>query len=1335
MRTFSIRVGEANRALLSRLRGSGKGEGGDGIPEVILLDGDVRVVSLGPFERWEAKIPQARFWPDRFRKTRITAAVRDSTARIILPGAGRAVIPFDSADAVLSLKGDSIRIVRLFASGPSAKITFSGKWEGAERTIAAEFSGETDIAGWTRTGAPGADWIRRVATSGTVMFSGRLGGPVEGPEGSGKIIARDLLLQGETAADAQVSIVASGKKVRLESFRGKLWDGDVTGNGAFDFGTGEGDARISIGKAAFGKAPWAFWGIGWRPAGRGDLTLSLSGGRDVVRGTVSLFNPDGIERPAGDGIPAIPVSLPVTITAACDRLRGGKLEIREFRATAGRAEVTGRGEYGPAEGRLSFSGKFSVPPGKAAEYGFVYPLSWRNIAGDWEVSGTADAPHFTAGVRGQGITARALPPVPLSVKLDGRPADVIHFVADIPADVAKVTATGTIAGPLSRKPFLLEATVGARNIDFSLAEVWGSAVLSSLGKNPAEFRKHAAGISGTGNADLELSVAEGSYSLSGTVSSPEIRFPGISARSVSVSGSWGEAPYGPRWWLLADGEFGNGTFHVTGKGEGGKSDLAGTMEDVDLPAAVSLVDPEAGKRVGGRASLRVEAGTAANGWEIGKLSVSIPRLSAGGMTIENVSAEGSLGASSGGLSIVSVSPSLNVSVNARREKGWPASFSLRADKIPTDMLLEALGRRKTPATGTWSGSAEGTVEIEEVFRRKALRPEAVSAFRFSVTADSPSLSGISFDAVRAGGKTEKDVLTGEIGTRAPDTDLSFSLLLREPFSFRVEGPFTVGEPNGPEAASHPVAPTESIAAKGIRKTRLGVAGTAQITGSLLALENTRGSLNVRRMHYRDKGIDLSGEEISVQLSSEGIRWAKGVILAAGNPLRVAGKASWSGDLDIRLDGKAPAAAVRLATDVFDRLEGTIRISLRVTGKWDDPVVIGNGRLEDGTFSFRGYAQLFEEMNADAVISREKIIFEDFEGRSGGGYIDGRGELPLRFAEGQKMFFSVDFFDMRYPYPEDMRPLLQGHVDLFGPVDDLLITGDVEVQSARYTKTVRPEQALLDFRKRLADVTARRKESDFRIRFDLEAVADGTIRIQNNLGQVDAKGEFKVVGDSGRVILLGAFDVTEGFVEYRGNRYDLSQGTLEFQDPRRNNPRLDFRAETKKGNVIITVAVTGTLEKYEVELSSDPPLSKTDIVSLLSLGVTSENIAGASGSVSAAEAAAIALGPYKGRVEEEIRDVIGLDKFAIEPSFSATDRSPEPRFIVGKSFGDRFSVSVSTNVGTTTASSAVAEYRLLENVYLQGAWRSATTDRAGDLGGDVKFRYRFRQFQDIFRGGD
>jgi autotransporter translocation and assembly factor TamB len=469
----------------------------------------------------------------------------------------------------------------------------------------------------------------------------------------------------------------------------------------------------------------------------------------------------------------------------------------------------------------------------------------------------------------------------------------------------------------------------------------------------------------------------------------------------------------------------------------------------------------------------------------------------------------------------------------------------------------------------------------------------------------------------------------------------------------------------------------------------------------------------------------------------GVRWTGGTILAAGNPLRLSGNVSWGGALDLRVEGKLPASTVRLAVpSVFDRLDGTVTIEARITGNRDAPSIVGTGHLEGGTLSFIGYNQLFEELRADAVISREKIVFEHFEGRSGGGYIDGWGEVPLKMDAGQRLYFSVDFLDMRYPYPEDFRPVVQGHVELIGPVKDLLVTGDVEVQSARYTRNLYPERALVDFSRRLSDVVARREASEFRVRLDINVSADRTIRIKNNLADLKAGGEFQVVGDTRKVIVLGTFDVYEGTVELYGSRYDLKRATVDFQDPRRINPRLDARGETRKGNYNIAVLVSGTFEKPEVDFTSDPPLSRTDIVSLLALGVTTQSTASGTGvgtPSGGGGVAAIAIGSTVGGVNEKIRSTVGLDKFAIEPGYSSATKTYEPKFVVGKSFGDRASVSLATSVGASADSTATAEIKLRESIFLQGSWQSATTTQEGDLGADLKFRYRYRQWKDFFRG--
>jgi hypothetical protein len=59
--------------------------------------------------------------------------------------------------------------------------------------------------------------------------------------------------------------------------------------------------------------------------------------------------------------------------------------------------------------------------------------------------------------------------------------------------------------------------------------------------------------------------------------------------------------------------------------------------------------------------------------------------------------------------------------------------------------------------------------------------------------------------------------------------------------------------------------------------------------------------------------------------------------------------------------------------------------------------------------------------------------------------------------------------------------------------------------------------------------------------------------------------------------------------------------------------------------------------------------------------------------------------------------------------------------------------MATSVGTSADGTATAEYKLREHIFLQGTWQSASTTQEGDLGADLKFRYRYRDWKDFFRG--
>ena len=1144
-------------------------------------------------------------------------------------------------------------------------------------------SGELDIAGWIAAGAPGASYARSVVRAGKAEFSATADGPWNGPEGAARLVFRNAGFPGAAAAEGEAQLSLRGRVLRLTRAHAKVWEGTLEADGLFRTDSGQLEGKASLRRVSLAAVPWNSLGVPASFAGTGDASVRVAGTTDRLGGTVSLALPGGLQRiswPAGGGLA---LRFPISLEAGGSVSGGRDVKVDSFRLLAGNAQANGDGEASIAGKTLRLRGSLSLPAGKAAEFGIAEPLAWEKVAGEWEFSGPWSRLGGKASLSVTALAIRAIPPVPLSLKIDGVPSEALHVSIDVPAQRFKAAAEGTWTAPLDPSRTASEWTVGVREIDLSDSARWVAAVAASLGADAAGATRYLAGVEGRGEADGKIRAAAGRVEAKGRFQAARIDVRGVPLRTFRADGEFGSAESADRWNVRAEGRFGNGGFHVAANGDGGnRAAIEGTVEGIEIAQALSLLRRDNPGEVKGTVDAGFSARHGPAGWEVPRFTAGTKELSVGPAKLSGVRAEGRLDAAAGTFSFRSASPSVRIDGEAQRTEGWPTKVSLAVKEVPTPFLLAAGGYSGVASGGAWDAEAGGVIRLADIVGGGPLSPGVVLALHGSVRATDLSVGDVRFGECAASGGMRGDVFEGEVLTRAPDSRLAWSVSLREPFGFRLEGPFSIGGPvNGAEKNGN---------------RRFSLRGRAQVEGSLRAVEKTSGTVLVESLTYREGGFELSGKDLSARMDPTGVRWTGGTVLAAGNPLRFSGKVSWKGDLDFRVEGKLPASAIRIAVpSVFDRLDGTVTLEARVTGNRDAPSIVGTGHLEGGILSFLGYNQLFEGIRAEAVLSREKIVFEHFEAKSGGGYVDGWGEVPLKMDAGQRLYFSVDFLDMGYPYPEDLRPVVQGHAELLGPVDDLLVTGEIEVQSARYTKTVRPEKALVDFGRRLTAVSARREKSDFRIRLDINGIADGTIRIRNNLVDATAKGEFRVVGDSSRVIVLGSFDVVEGTAEFRGNKYEVKRALVDFQDPRKNNPRLDVRAETRKGNVTVTVAVTGTLDKYEVDMFSDPPLAKNDIVALLSLGVRTQALAGQEGAVGSAAAASIALGPYKGGVEESIRGVIGLDRFAIEPAYSSVTKTFEPKFIVGKSFGDRASVSMATSVGTSAEGTAIAEIKLRE----------------------------------------
>jgi hypothetical protein len=398
---------------------------------------------------------------------------------------------------------------------------------------------------------------------------------------------------------------------------------------------------------------------GWRPAGQGDVNLSASGNPDEITGSVSLANPEGFERFA-DGAVRDRIRLPF-VASATGRVapESGSAGIGSARLRFGDHEATASGTVDWRNRAASLSGTVSSPSGQAADFGIREAVSWRRAAANWSIEGAIDSPAVKAQGSADAVGYRAFPPVPLSARVEGSMDDVVYVVADVSADVAQATATGTVTGPLSPKPLQVNASIAARDIDFSKASRWLAAASSPSGFDAAPAVRYMEKLGGRGAADLDFAYSASETSIGGNVRSDEVVLRGVQVRSVSVEGNWKRGPGGEQWRAGGAGEVAGGVVRLAGSGAGAGSDITGSAERIDIAKASALLPGRRIESLGGTGSAEFSARLFADGRiDIPSARVAIAGLTAGGISWGTVTGDGNLGAETGAFRLSSASPAV-----------------------------------------------------------------------------------------------------------------------------------------------------------------------------------------------------------------------------------------------------------------------------------------------------------------------------------------------------------------------------------------------------------------------------------------------------------------------------------------------------------------------------------------------------------------------------------------------------------------------------------------------------------------------------------------------------
>ncbi len=499
----------------------------------------------------------------------------------------------------------------------------------------------------------------------------------------------------------------------------------------------------------------------------------------------------------------------------------------------------------------------------------------------------------------------------------------------------------------------------------------------------------------------------------------------------------------------------------------------------------------------------------------------------------------------------------------------------------------------------------------------------------------------------------------------------------------------------------------------------------------------------------DRGETRLDNDGPIQLSLDGgrLRVERLRLVGERSDLSARGTVGPGGAVDLHAGGQLNLSLIDLLVPALGASEARrTDVTFDWTGERPAASLTASVAVEGGSVRTIHFPHPLEIDRARLELTDDRVRVESFEGMLGGGAIEGIVGSEIELVDGKPYTYDVHTrcVDCTVRYPSSL-PWSRGTADLRlrGTVPMVVLEGDIVVDEMVYRDDFNWQSSIFSASgpswERGGNVVAEDEEpGGVYFGLDLRIRGQGGFGLSNNLGQAQASGELRVIGDSRRVGLEGGLRTDGGQVWFRGHDFDLTEGTFTFPEPYALDPHfhlvIETEATTRDERYAIQYVIDGHLADVggmQISGSSDPYLSEADINALLLFGVTADGLQGlgAGGDMAAlvAQGANIGFGALMEQVREARGELGGdatrsalPDRVDLVPDYSTTGQLAGFSVVVGKDLiPNRLSGQASVGLQGNSYG-LLLDWRVARNLHMVPSWYRRSQNTLGTLSplGDV-----------------
>ena len=452
-------------------------------------------------------------------------------------------------------------------------------------------------------------------------------------------------------------------------------------------------------------------------------------------------------------------------------------------------------------------------------------------------------------------------------------------------------------------------------------------------------------------------------------------------------------------------------------------------------------------------------------------------------------------------------------------------------------------------------------------------------------------------------------------------------------------------------------------------------------------------------------------------------------------------------LEGQVQGQLDLSIVEFLTSSIQKATGLAQLDFVIGGTLREPNIYGRATLEGVGVQVAALESPFENVAGILQLKQNVITVRNLDGELAGGRVAAEGTVFLLASSYPRLNLKGTLSGNRIKIFPFQYARVRGALHVHGDELPYSVDGSLAVDSALCKEKVL-QQKKAEGPKTLQYTPGPNSQTESsstvsKFKLNIEVAAEKDILVKNDLFDAEFKGKLRIVNTLEAPRVLGNAELIQGRLIFKDRIFNIQSASGTFDNPTTINPSFNLTASTDVNGTKIQLYAAGRLNSWKPELTSNPVMAESEILSLLALGITANEAkrfsAGDRSAIEQGEAASLLLNSldfnrevqnktgFQIQLDESVNTQTGTSAFRPQ---SQSETTAAPKIVIRKKVGDRLTLSAGSTVGvgTNQQKEVNAEFHVNPGFSVIGVFDQTETVDAQDrksMGVDLKWQTRFK----------